>query len=71
MENVKIIDGKKFMWDGQTYDSKVKAQEVISNYEKDKFETRLIKEEDKYFVYTRRVVTEVVVEGPPPDEQGG
>ncbi len=67
MENVKTIDGKKFMWDGQTYDSKVKAQEVISNYEKDKFETRLIKEEDKYFVYTRRVVTEVVVEGPPPE----
>jgi len=69
MENVKTIDGKKFMWDGQTYDSKVKAQEVISNYEKDKFETRLIKKEDKYFVYTRRVVTEVVVEGPP--HEGG
>jgi len=68
MENVKTIDGKKFMWDGQPYNSKVKAQEVISNYEKGKFETRLIKEEDKYLVYTRRVVTEVVVEGPPPDE---
>jgi len=67
MENVKTIDGKKFMWDGQIYDSKVKAQEVISNYEKDKFGTRLIKKEDKYFVYTRRVVTEVVVEGPPPE----
>ena len=71
MENVKIIDGKKFMWDGQTYDSKVKAQEVISNYEKDKFETGLIKEEGRYLIYTRRVVTEVVVEGPPPDEQRG
>ena len=66
MENTKIIDGKKFMWDAQPYDSKVKAEEVISNYEKDKFEARLIKKEDKYFVYTRRVVTEVVVEGPPP-----
>jgi len=67
MENVKIIDGKKFMWDAQPYDSKVKAEEVISNYGKDKFETRLVKEEGKYLVYTRRVVTEVVVEGPPPE----
>jgi len=66
MENVKIIDGKKFMWDGETYTGKEKAQEVISNYEKEGFETRLIKEGKEYFVYSRRVVTEIVVEGQQP-----
>lgn len=65
MENTKIIDDKKFMWDGETYPDKEKAQEVISNYEKEGFETRLIKEEDEYFVYSRRVVTEIVIEGQP------
>ena len=66
MEIAKIIDGKKFMWDGETYPSKEKAQEVISNYEKKEFETRLIKEGDEYFVYSRRVVTEIVIEGEQP-----
>ena len=66
MENAKVIDGKKFMWDGETYTGKEKAQEVISNYEKEGFETRLIKEGEEYFVYSRRVVTEIVVEGQQP-----
>ena len=66
MENAKIIDGKKFMWDGETYSGKEKAQEVISDYEKEGFETRLIKEGDEYFIYSRRVVTEIVVEGQQP-----
>ena len=66
MENAKVIDGKKFMWDGETYPGKGKAQEVISNYEKEGFETRLIKEGDEYFVYSRRVVTEIIVEGQQP-----
>ena len=63
MENAKVIDGKKFMWDGETYTGKEKAQEVISNYEKEEFETRLIKEGEEYFVYSRRVVTEIIVDG--------
>ena len=65
MEIAKIIDGKKFMWDGETYPGKEKAQEVKSNYEKEGFETRLIKEGEEYFVYSRRVVTEIVIEGQP------
>ncbi|MFC1692567.1 hypothetical protein ACFL1R_03580 [Candidatus Latescibacterota bacterium] len=66
MENAKIIDDKKFMWDGETYPGKEKAQEVISNYEKERFETRLIKEGDEYFVFSRRIVTEIVIEGQQP-----
>ncbi len=65
MENVKIIDGKKFMWDGEDYESETAAQENASKYSKGGFETKLIDEGGKYIVYTRRVVTEVVVEGEP------
>ena len=66
MEKAKVIDGKKFMWDGETYPSKEKVQEVTSNYEKEGFETRLIEEEGEYFVFSRRIVTEIVIEGQQP-----
>lgn len=66
MDIAKVIDGKKFMWDGKTYDNEKEAREIISGYEKEGFETRMLEEEDKYLVYSRRVVKEVVVEGQPP-----
>ncbi len=65
MDNVRIIDGKKFMWDGEDYESESAAKENASKYSKDGFEIKLIDEGGKYIVYTRRVVTEVVVEGEP------
>ena len=65
-DSFKIIDTKKFLWDGETYDTKDAATEVENKYKTDKFETRLLEEEGKFLVYTRRVVTEVVVEGAPP-----
>jgi hypothetical protein len=65
MDNFKIIDGKKYMWDGEDYESKSVAEENISKYGNDGFKTQLIEEDGKYLVYTRRVVTEIVVEGAP------
>jgi hypothetical protein len=65
-DSVKILDTKKFLWDGQTYDSKAAAEEVEGKYKGNNFETRVLEEEGKFLVYTRRVVTEVVVEGAPP-----
>lgn len=65
MDNFKIIDGKKYVWDGEDYESESATQENISKYKNDGFETKLIEENEKYFVYTRRVVTEIVVEGEP------
>jgi len=53
------------MWDGEDYESEAAAKENASKYSKDGFETRLIDEGGKHFVFTRRVVTEVVVEGEP------
>jgi len=51
------IEGKKFMWDGATYDDKQKADEVIAVYQNDGFETELIEEDGQFLVYSRRVAT--------------
>ena len=62
-----IYDGnKKFMWDGESYDSRERADAVRSDYETAGFEVRLVENESKFFVYTRRVVTEIVLEGEAP-----
>ena len=53
------------MWDGGTYSDEKSAKETAQNYEKDGFETEVLKEEDNFFVFSRRVVEEVVVEGEP------
>lgn len=62
----KIINGKKFMWDGAVYETKKEAQDVKQKYENDGFDVELIIEEKQNLLYTRRVVTEIVVEGEPP-----
>lgn len=63
LDNFKIIDGKKYMWDGENYETKTAAEENIAKYSKDGFETKLIEEDGKHLVYTRRLVTDVKVEG--------
>ena len=64
-DSSKIINGKKFMWDGVTYDSEDAALETKKRYQDDKFEVELIKEDQQPLLYTRRVVTEIVLEGEP------
>ena len=64
MEDVKFFDKKKFMWDGKTYISESEAFGIKAEYEKNNFETRIVQEEEKYFLFTRRLVTEIVIEEP-------
>jgi len=56
------IGGKKFMWDKNLYSIKEEALEKMSQYGKDGFETECMEENGKYIVYTRRLVTEIVLE---------
>jgi hypothetical protein len=56
------IDGKKFMWDKADYSTKEAALEKMVQYKKDGFETECVEENGKYLVYTRRLVTEIVLE---------
>lgn len=62
----RVIDGMKFMWDGEEYESLDAATKVQAEYEKEDFETRVVEEDGTFHVYSRRVVTEIVVDGAPP-----
>jgi len=56
-----ISDGKKFMWDGQPYDSKEEASRAGESYQNEDFQIRMVEEDGKFLVYTRRIVKEAVV----------
>ena len=66
MVKAKQIDGKKFMWDGIDYENEIEAKIKEKSYAEEGFETRFVLEDSKHHVYTRRIVTEVVVEGEAP-----
>jgi hypothetical protein len=51
-----ISDGKKFMWDGQSYPNKEEASAAEQSYRKENFEVEVVEQEGKFLVYTRRVV---------------
>ena len=57
-----MIDGKKYMWDRGDYSTEEEALGIMAKHEKEGFETQLVKGEAKLLVYTRRVVTEIIIE---------
>lgn len=66
MENVVFKEGKKFLWDGRTYESQDAANAAQKAYEADGFETHVLEAEGKFGVYTRRAVTQSAPETPAP-----
>ena len=62
----KVIDGKKFMWDGIDYENEIEAKIKEKSYVEEGFETRFMLEGKKNHVYSRRLVTEIVVDGGAP-----
>jgi len=65
MELARTFDGRKFMWDGVTHQNQKEAKEVGQKYKDDGFDMELVEEGGAYFLFTRRVPKEVVVEGKP------
>ncbi len=63
MESLRFFDRRKFLWDGEACESTAAAGEKRKEYESRGFETQLVEEEGKAFVFTRRVVKEIVLEG--------
>ena len=61
-ERARFFDGRKFMWNGEQYDDKKKAAEVEKEYKEKGFEVQRCTEDGKVLLYSRRVVTEVVVD---------
>jgi len=56
-----VSNGKKFMWDGVDYPSGEAASEKAQKYRDNGFEVEIDKGEGKVYLYTRRVVKEVVL----------
>jgi len=60
---IKVLKkGKKFMWDGIDYPSKENALEKAKKYKNDGFEVETLEEGGKTYLYTRRLVKEVIVQ---------
>jgi len=59
-----LVSGKKFMWDGIEYPAKEQALKNMEKYKNDAFEVEMHEEGEKSYLYTRRVVKEVVIENP-------
>jgi hypothetical protein len=66
MDISRIIDGKKFMWDGAERTDRSEAEATRDAYSADGFETRLIIDGDKFYLFTRRVSAGTKAEGVPP-----
>ena len=56
MQISRVIDEKKFMWDGREYPSRSEADKADGEYDESGFETRVLDENGKYLVFTRREV---------------
>ena len=56
-----ISNGKKFMWDGQSYDNKDEATRAAESYQNEDFEVQVVDEGGKFVIYTRRTAKEVAV----------
>ena len=61
-EQARFFDGRKFMWDGEGYDSEEKAKAARKQYEENGFEVELCRDDENVLLYTRRLVTEIVLE---------
>ena len=61
-EQARFFDGKKFMWDGVEYDSEKNAKAARKQYMENGFEVQMCCDEGNVLLYTRRVVTEIVLE---------
>ena len=61
-EKTRFFEGKKYMWDGQEYDNEEQASSVEKLYTEKGFEVQMWREEGKVLIYTRRIVTEIVLE---------
>ena len=65
MDLARVFNGKKYMWDGRIYETKQDMKKTSDEYRKENFKVEEVEEEGKYYLFTRRVVTEVIVEGSP------
>jgi heterodisulfide reductase subunit A len=52
------VAGRKFMWDGAAYLTRDDARQAMEDYQQEGLEVHMFLEEDKYLIYTRKLVTQ-------------
>lgn len=57
-------EGKKFMWDGRLFDARDEGFREAEAYKSENFEVRMVEQDGKFLVYTRRVPKELAVTKP-------
>lgn len=71
--NYRVIDNRKYMWDGKIYANDDEALNAACGYKKDNFDVQLVsaagetspdggREDGKYLIYTRRVAATTAVQ---------
>jgi len=58
-----VVDNRKYMWNGVEYANGGEADAAAEKYEAARFEIHRIAENGAVYLFTRRVVTEIKVEG--------
>jgi hypothetical protein len=53
----RILEGRKFMWDGAVYAQEGEAARVAETYRQARFDVRVVAEGDAWLLYTRRRAT--------------
>ena len=69
-----VVDNRKYMWDGVEYDDGGEANAAAEKHAAARFEIHRIEEQEKVYLFTRRVVTEIkahATEGPAESPQEG
>jgi hypothetical protein len=51
---VLLVDGKKFVWDGEEWESEEAAETTERSYREQGFEVKRLSDRSKVFLYTRR-----------------
>ncbi len=59
-----LFDGRNYLWDGQPCATAEEAARVAAQYERDRFEARILEQDGTFLVYTRRKVTESAAPAP-------
>jgi hypothetical protein len=62
MQNVRFVEGKKFMWDGVSHESQESALAAGKAYQAEGFDLHLCEDQGQFLVYTRRPVASSAAE---------
>lgn len=62
MDVSRKFDGRKFMWDGVDYKGDAEAGNALETYRGSGYEAIQIQEGGAFYVFTRKVVTEIKLE---------